>query len=53
MKAAREGDPDAQVAMGYMFFKGDGVGQDRREAARWFGQRQTKGTPRRCATWAI
>ena len=36
-KAAREGDADAQVAMGYLFYKGDGVTQDRREAARWFG----------------
>lgn len=37
LKAAQDGDPDAQVAMGYMFFKGEGVAQDRREAARWFG----------------
>lgn len=37
LNAARDGDPDAQVAMGYMFFKGEGVAQDRREAARWFG----------------
>ena len=37
LKAAQDGDPDAQVAMGYLFFKGEGVLQDRREAARWFG----------------
>lgn len=37
LKAAQDGDPDAQTAMGYMFFKGEGVEQDRREAARWFG----------------
>ena len=37
LKRAKGGDPDAQVAMGYLFFRGDGVTQDRREAARWFG----------------
>ena len=37
LKAAQNGDADAQVAMGYLFFKGEGVLQDRREAARWFG----------------
>ena len=35
--AAKNGDQDAQVAMGYIFFKGDGTVQDRREAAKWFG----------------
>ena len=34
LKKARAGDPDAQVAMGYLFFQGNGVVQDRREAAR-------------------
>ena len=36
-QSAQDGDPDAQVAMGYLFFEGNGVVQDRREAARWFG----------------
>ena len=43
LKAAQDGDPDAQTAMGYLFFKGEGVMQDRREAARWFGLASDQG----------
>jgi TPR repeat protein len=35
-KAAREGNADAELHVGAMYFNGHGVAQDRDEAARWF-----------------
>ena len=36
LKAAREGDAEAQFRVGKMYFRGAGVGRDLSEAVRWF-----------------
>ena len=35
-KAAEQGDAEAQVALGMMYHRGDGVPQDETEAVTWF-----------------
>ena len=36
LKAAEQGDADAQRQIGYMYYKGEGVEQNYKEAAEWF-----------------
>lgn len=45
LKAAEEGDPDAQLLVGMRYSLGDGVRKDRVEAARWCGRAAAQGHP--------
>ncbi len=42
-KAADEGDPGAQVELGYFYLNGIGVGRDPAQAVRWFGRAAASG----------
>jgi TPR repeat protein len=44
-KAADHGDPNAQVQLGYFYFKGIGVERDPIEAAKWFARAVGTGSP--------
>lgn len=43
---AELGNPRAQYALGYMYFKGEGVGPDTELALRWIRQAAEKGDPK-------
>ena len=36
LDAAEEGDADAQFSLGYMYYEGEGVSQDNKEAVKWW-----------------
>lgn len=40
---AEKGDPEAQYVLGHYYFIGDGVGQNRNEAAKWFLKAANRG----------
>jgi TPR repeat protein len=42
---AQRGQPDAQYAVGYMYYYGQGVVEDRREAWLWINRAAVKGQP--------
>ena len=44
-KAAKAGDPDAQYALGYMYYYGRGVTQDTGQATYWINQAASHGQP--------
>lgn len=44
-RAAKEGDPDAQYAMGYMFYYGKGVPQDYKRGKYWIAKAAAQGQP--------
>ena len=43
-KAADQGDPRAQVELGYFYLKGIGVNQDPTQAVRWFARAAASGS---------
>ena len=44
-KAARSGNTEAQSMIGVLYFQGNGVGKDDREAAKWFEKAARAGEP--------
>lgn len=44
-KAARAGDPDAQYALGYMYYYGVGTISDKQTAKQWIGRAAGQGQP--------
>jgi TPR repeat protein len=42
---AEKGQPDAQYAVGYMYYYGQGVVEDRQQAWYWINQAATAGQP--------
>lgn len=42
-QAAEAGDPDAQYALGYMYYYGNGVPQDRQKAGNWIKRASVQG----------
>ncbi len=45
LRAARQGDPDAQARVGRMFHRGEGVTRDLAEALRWYRRAADAGNP--------
>lgn len=43
VELAEEGDDDAQLLLGDLYYDGDGVGRDYREAAKWYQKASDKG----------
>lgn len=46
LASAERGDPEAQNAVGFMLYRGDGVAVDRLQAQRWFEQAAAQGSAR-------
>lgn len=42
---AKQGNPDAQYAVGYMYFYGEGVVSDEKKAIKWISLAAIKGQP--------
>jgi uncharacterized protein len=51
-KAAEIGDTNAQAAVGWMYFKGEGVRQDYTQALKLLRKTAIKVTPERKPRWA-
>lgn len=45
MPEAEKGNPDAQYAIGYMYYYGEGVVEDRKKAMQWINKAAKAGQP--------
>ena len=51
LRAAEQGDPEAQLSIGAMYANGQGISQDNRLAVQWFHKAQSKRMLKLNLTW--